>query len=159
MSDLRIQTSYLQVFKSGEFNKASFNEVNLNNVDNLNLSGVDVTIQNATVDLNNSVLVNAVPQFVNEATNFIISGNDNGRVILANSQNQITGTIVSGNVIGFNTTIIQIGAGQIFVTGSGFNAAIPILSYNNQYRTAGSGASISLLHTGNNRYIMYGNTI
>jgi hypothetical protein len=134
-----------------------FNAVDLNNIDNINLSGVDVTIQNATVDLNNSTLINAMPQFVNESTNFIISGNDNGRVILANSSSQINGIIVSGNSNGFNTSIIQIGTGQIQITGSGSNVLIS--SYNNQFRTAGQFATISLLHTGNNRYIMYGNTI
>jgi hypothetical protein len=133
-----------------------FNSIDLNNIDNLSLSGVDVTIQNATVDLNNSTLINAMPQFVNESANFIISGNDNGRVILANSSSPITGTIVSGNPTGFNTTIIQINSG-IQITGSG--AGVVIQSYNNQFRTAGPFATISLLHTGNNRYIMYGNTI
>lgn len=132
-----------------------FNSIDLNNIDNLSLSGVDVTIQNATVDLNNSTLINAMPEFVNESANFIISGNDNSRVILANSSFQITGTIVSGNPIGFNTTIIQINSG-IQITGAG--AGIVIQSYNNQFRTAGRFAAISLLHIGNNQYIMYGNT-
>jgi photosystem II stability/assembly factor-like uncharacterized protein len=133
-----------------------FNAIDLNNVDNLSLSGVDVTIQSATVDLNNSVLINAMPQFINETTNFTISGNDNGRVILANASSQITGTIVSGNPTGFNVSIIQINSG-IQITGAG--AGVVIQSYNNQFRTAGPFATISLLHTGNNRYIMYGNTI
>ena len=134
-----------------------FNALDLNNIDNLSLSGVDITIQNATVDLGNSKLINAVPGFINETTNFIISGNDNGRVILANhSTNEITGTIVSGNAIGFNTSIIQINSG-IFITGSG--NGITINSFGGYYRTAGKFATISLLHTGNNGYIMYGNAI
>jgi hypothetical protein len=78
-------------------------------------------------------------------------------MILANSATTITGVIASGNVTGFNTSIIQIGAGQIQITGSGIG--IRIGSYNNQYRTAGQFATISLLHTGSNGYIMYGNTI
>jgi hypothetical protein len=108
------------------------------------------------LDLNNSKLINAVPEFINETTNFLISGNDNGRIILANSANQITGTIVSGNAIGFNTSIIQIGAGQIQITGAGIG--ITINEYANQYRTAGAFAAVTLLHTGTNGYVMYGNT-
>lgn len=134
-----------------------FSAIDLNNIDNFSISGVDVTIQNAIVDLGNSQLINAVPQFVNETTNFIISGNDNGRIIFANSATQITGTIVSGNVIGFNTSIIQVGNGQIQITGLGDGVAIS--SFNNQFKTAGRFATISLIHTGNNRYLMYGNTI
>jgi len=137
----------------------------LNNPIFINQTDADLRYVNTTGDtingnlsLNSNQLVDYVPQSINETTNFVISGNDNGRIILANSASQITGTIVSGNATGFNTTIIQIGAGQIFVTGSGINASIPILSYNNQYKTAGAGATVSVLHTGNNRYIMYGNT-
>jgi len=131
------------------------------NTGNQNISGVK-TFNNSGIftsglDLNNSNLINATPQLVNETTNFIISGNDNGRVILANhSTNEITGRIVSGNPIGFNTSIIQINSG-IFITGSG--NGITINSFGGYYRTAGKFATVSLLHTGNNGYIMYGNTI
>lgn len=131
------------------------------NTGNQTISGVktflDSGIFTSGINLENSKLINAVPEFINETTNFIISGNDNSRIILANSATQITGRIVSGNVIGFNTSIMQVGAGQIQITGSGIG--IGISSYNNQFKTAGQFATISLLHTGNNRYIMYGNTI
>ena len=99
----------------------------------------------------------AVPELNTVTSNFAISGLFNGEMILANSATTITGVIASGNVTGFNTSIIQIGAGQIQITGSGIG--IRIGSYNNQYRTAGQFATISLLHTGSNGYIMYGNTI
>lgn len=97
-----------------------------------------------------------VPEMVEVRNNFLISGNFNSDVIIANSATQITGTLVSGNPIGFNTSIIQRGAGQVQITGSGIG--IIINSYNNQYKTAGQFAAISLLHTGNNIYMMYGNT-
>jgi hypothetical protein len=98
----------------------------------------------------------AVPEMVNINRNFSISNSFNSDMILANSSSTITGTIISGNVTGFNASIIQIGAGQIQITGSGIGVIIS--SYNNQYKTAGQFATISILHTGNNRYIMYGNT-
>jgi hypothetical protein len=108
------------------------------------------------LDLNNSNLINATPQIINLSANFNISGNYNSRMIMVNSANEVTGRIVSGNSLGFNAGITQIGAGKIFITGSGIG--ITIGSYNNQYRTAGQFATASVLHTGNNGYVMYGNT-
>jgi len=108
------------------------------------------------IDLNNSNLINATPQIINLSANFNISGNYNSRMIMVNSATEVTGRIVSGNALGFNAGITQIGAGKIFITGSGIG--ITIGSYNNQYRTAGQFATASILHTGNNGYVMYGNT-
>ena len=132
-----------------------------------NLSGVSVlTFGNQTInglktftsgiDLNNSKLINATPDLLNVSANFNITGTQNSRVILANSPTIITGSIVSGNPIGFNTSIIQISSGQVLITGIGSNVIVN--SYNNQFRTAAQYATISILHTGNDGYIMYGNT-
>ena len=108
------------------------------------------------IDLNNSKLINATPDLLNVSENFNITGTQNSRVILANSPTIITGSIVSGNPIGFNTSIIQISSGQVLITGIGSNVIVN--SYNNQFRTAAQYATISILHTGNDGYIMYGNT-
>ena len=108
------------------------------------------------LDLNNSKLINATPQIINLSSNFNISADYNSRMIMVNSATEVTGTIISGNALGFNAGITQIGAGKIFITGSGIG--ITIGSYNNQYRTAGQFATASVLHTGNNGYVMYGNT-
>jgi len=121
---------------------------------NLNVSGSGVFASG--IDFKNGKIINAVPDLLNVSANFNITGTQNARMIFANSAILITGTIVSGNITGFNTTIIQIGAGQIQITGSG--VGVLINSYNNQYKTAGQYAGISLLHTGNNGYLMYGNT-
>jgi hypothetical protein len=115
--------------------------------------GIHLESPNSGIDLNNSKLINAVPEFNNFTANFSISGNQNNRILIANSASQITGTIAANNPTGFNTTVIQVGNGKILITGS-----VNILSYFDQYRTAGIGAAISVLHTGNNGYIMYGNT-
>lgn len=108
------------------------------------------------LDLNNSNLINATPQIINLSANFNISGNYNSRMIMVNSTTEVTGSIISGNSLGFNATIMQVGSGQILITGSGIG--ISIGSYNNQYRTAGKFAAVSVLHTGSNGYTMYGNT-
>lgn len=126
---------------------------------NQSISGVKTFIDSGVftngIDLQNTSLINAVPSFITETENFLISGNDNGRVIIAVSNSAITGTIVSGNTNGFNTTIIQGGNGQVRITGV---SNIVIREFGNQFRTAGISAIISLLHTGQNSYIMYGNT-
>jgi hypothetical protein len=116
---------------------------------------LDSGIFNNGIDLKNSKLINAVPEFNNFTTNFSISGSQNSRIILGNSASQITGTIAGNNPTGFSATVFQAGNGQIRITGVG---NVKILSYYDQYRTAGIGAAISVLHTGNNGYIMYGNT-
>jgi len=108
------------------------------------------------IDLNNSNLINATPQIINLSANFNISGNYNSRMIMVNSATEVTGTIISGNSLGFNATIMQVGSGQVLITGSGIG--IRINEYANQYRTAGAFAAVTLLHTGSNGYVMYGNT-
>jgi hypothetical protein len=120
----------------------------LNNPIFINQTDADIRYSNAN-------LTNATPQIINLSDNFNISGNYNSRIIMVNSANEVTGQIVSGNAVGFNATITQIGAGKIFITGNGIG--ITIGSYNNQYRTAGQFATASVLHTGSNGYTMYGN--
>lgn len=108
------------------------------------------------LDLNNSNLINATPQIINLSANFNISGNYNSRMVMVNSATEVTGTIISGNSLGFNATIMQVGSGQVLITGSGIG--IRVNEYANQYRTAGAFAAVTLLHTGSNGYVMYGNT-
>ena len=123
------------------------------------LTGSNITLSPSPlpgrVDFCDSNLVNATPNILNVNTNFSIGAGYNSRVVLANSGSMLTGTINLGNPTGFNTSIIQIGAGQVQITGS---AGVIINSYNNQFKTAAQYATISLLHSGNNGYIMYGNT-
>jgi len=172
-SGLNIITGNLVVNNSG-----IFGGVNINDADAMDISGVAITLINSTVtsnypisgssilgqsgvflsgiDLKNSKLINATPDLLNVSANFNITGTQNSRVILANSPTIITGSIVSGNPIGFNTSIIQTSSGQVLITGIGSNVIVS--SYNNQFRTAAQYATISILHTGNDGYIMYGNT-
>jgi hypothetical protein len=103
----------------------------------------------------NNTLFDVTPQILNVNTNFSIGTGYNSRVVLANSGSILTGRISLGNPIGFNTSIIQIGAGQVQITGV---STVNVKEYADQYKTAGIYATISLLHTGNNGYIMYGNT-
>jgi len=105
----------------------------------------------------NQVLFDVTPQILTVNSNFNITTGYNSRMILVNSAAApVTGFLTSGQVNGFNASLMQIGAGQIQITGSGIG--ITFNSYNNQYKSAGIYSTISVLHTGNNGYIMYGNT-
>lgn len=116
----------------------------------------NVSYGSGNINFNNNKIVNLVPEIINLTGNFSITSGYNSRIIIVNRANAVTGSIVSGNVTGFNTSIIQAGAGQIQITGSGSN--VTVSSYNDQFKTAGPFATITLLHTGNNKYVMYGNT-
>lgn len=119
-------------------------------------SNITARFINSGLDLNNSNLINATPQIINLSANFNISGNYNSRMIMVNSATEVRGTIVSGNALGFNATIMQVGVGQVLITGAGIG--VRVNEYANQYRTAGAFAAATILHTGSNGYVMYGNT-
>lgn len=123
------------------------------------LTGSNITLSPSPlpgiVDFCDSNLINATPNILNVNSNFSIGAGYNSRVVLANSGSMLTGTISLGNPTGFNSSVIQIGVGQVQITGA---AGVIIQTYNNQFKTAGQYATISLLHSGNNGYIMYGNT-
>jgi hypothetical protein len=123
------------------------------------LTGSNITLSPSPlpgiVDFCDSNLINATPNILNVNSNFSIGAGYNSRVVLANSGSMLTGTISLGNPTGFNSSVIQIGVGQVQITGA---AGVIIQTYNNQFKTAGRYATISLLHSGNNGYIMYGNT-
>ena len=105
----------------------------------------------------NQALFDVTPQILTVNSNFNITTGYNSRMILVDSAAApVTGFLTSGQVNGFNASLMQIGAGQIQITGSGIG--ITFNSYNNQYKSAGIYSTISILHTGNNGYIMYGNT-
>ena len=125
------------------------------------LTGSNITLSPSPlpgrVDFCDSNLINATPQILTVRDNFNITSAYNSRMILVNSTaTPITGFLISGQSTGFNASLIQIGAGQIQITGSGIG--VTFNSYNNQYKSAGIYSTISVLHTGNNGYIMYGNT-
>jgi hypothetical protein len=125
------------------------------------LTGSNITLSPSPlpgrIDFCDSNLINATPQILTVSNNFNITSAYNSRMILVNSaQATVTGFLISGQSTGFNASLIQIGAGQIQITGSGIG--VTVNEYANQYRTAGIYAAISVIHTGNNGYIMYGNT-
>lgn len=108
------------------------------------------------LDLNKNKLVNSISETININSNFTITDAYNGRIVLTNSATTTTGTLVPGIVSGFNMSIIQGGVGKVQITGN--LPSILLNSFNNQFKTAGRFANVSLLNTGNDGYILYGNT-
>ena len=79
----------------------------------------------------------------------------NGKIILANSASAFIITVPSTLTAGFNVSVIQQGVVQVTIS-AGSNATLN--SFNNQYKTAGQYAAISILGLGGGNFIMYGNT-
>ena len=71
-------------------------------------------------------------------TTYSLLSNDNGKIITMNNGSSTTVTIPSGLPIGYNTTVIQLGAGQVGFTGSGttINSAEGKLNIANRYSAA-----------------------
>ena len=109
------------------------------------------------LDLNKNKLVNSIPETININSNFTITDAYNGRIVLTNSETTTTGILVAGIFSGFNMSIIQGGVGKVEITTS-YAPLTSLNSFNNQFKTAGRFANVSLLNTGNDGYILYGNT-
>jgi hypothetical protein len=91
--------------------------------------------------------------------NFNITNDYNGQVIYVNNPNLCTGTLVSIPTSldsGFNVSIVQLGVGQVFLTGSNLNLRNR-LNFN---RTAGQYAVVSILRINNtNEFLLYGDVV
>lgn len=92
----------------------------------------------------------------NITANFTFSGDWNSRLLTINSSQNLTGTVPSGLTTGYNISFVQMGNGQLFVTGAN---GVTIRQRLNLYNTAGQYAIASLLHHSGNQYILYGDLI
>ena len=111
----------------------------------------------AGADFNANKIANAVPEITTVTSNLTLDATHNGKIIMVSTAlGGITITTpVSTPVLGYNVSIIQVGASPVTIApGSGAT----LLSFNNQYKTAGLYAAISIVHWGANNIIMYGNT-
>jgi len=74
-------------------------------------------------------------------TTYSLLTSDNGKIITWSNAGGVTLTVPSGLPVGFNTTVIQIGAGAVGITGSGTT----INSFEGKLRTAGQHAAVSII--------------
>ncbi len=87
-----------------------------------------------------------------KAGNYTLVAADNGTVISFTSATAVTLTIPTGLPDGFNCMVVQQGAGQVTLTGSGL---VPI-SRNSYTKTIGQYALATILHMGSNVVIISG---
>jgi hypothetical protein len=83
------------------------------------------------------------------SANYPLTAADNGKVIQSTSASALTITIPSGLPVGFNCTVVQMGAGQITFSGTYLNRG-------NFTKTASQYAIVSILHMGSNNIIVSG---
>lgn len=85
-------------------------------------------------------------------TTYTIQGTDNGEIITMNNGSPITVTVPSGLPVGFSTTVIQLGAGQVSFSASGTT----INSYQSYTKIAGQHGSASLVSYSSNVFNLAG---
>jgi hypothetical protein len=78
---------------------------------------------------------------VQTGTSYSLLSSDNGKIITMNNASPITLTVPAGLPIGFNTTVIQIGAGQVGITSS----STTLNSFESKYNLAGQHAAASII--------------
>jgi len=117
-----------------------------------------VPIFSAGADFNGGKIANAVPEVLQLSASFTLDSTHNGKIIMVSTAaGPITITTpASTPIVGYNVSIIQVGASAAVTIAPGSGATL--LSFNNQYKTAGLYAAISIVHWGANQLIMYGNT-
>ena len=97
------------------------------------------------------VTVNAVNA---QATSYVLTTADNGKVITMNSSSALTVSVPSGLGAGFSTTVIQLGTGQVTVSAG---AGVTMNSYLGYTKTAGQHAGVSLIAYLANTFNLNGN--
>jgi len=85
-------------------------------------------------------------------TTYSLLTTDNGKIITWSNASGVTLTVPSGLPVGFNTTVIQIGAGAVGITGSGTT----INSFEGKRRTAGQHAAVSIISYSSNVFNIAG---
>ena len=85
-------------------------------------------------------------------TTYSLLTSDDGKVITWSNASGVTLTVPSGLPVGFNTTVIQIGAGAVGITGSGTT----LNSFEGKLRTAGQHAAVSIISYSSNIFNIAG---
>jgi len=118
---------------------------------------------NVTFDKDTNVIFSGTPTFnsgINsnilfnkQTTNFNFDNSMNGKMILVNSASTVTATLVGGLKDGYNVSLTQVGAGKITIAANSPASRQQRLGL---YSSAGQYAVISLINTGNNGFLLYG---
>jgi hypothetical protein len=77
-----------------------------------------------------------------QSGSYILTGADSGKIFTMNAATAITMTVPTGLPIGFNTTVIRLGAGNVGISAA---LGVSINSFQNQVNIAGQHAAVSLI--------------
>jgi hypothetical protein len=77
-----------------------------------------------------------------QINSYTLTSSDNGKIITMNSSSGITLTVPNSLDVGFSTTIIRLGAGNVGISAGG---TVNINSFQNQRNIAGQHAAVSLI--------------
>jgi hypothetical protein len=120
------------------------------------IAGGGTNATNASEALSNLSGVSIFVNINNITGNFNFSGSYNSKLLTINASQNITGTVPTGLSTGYNVAFVQMGAGQLRITGQN---GVTIRQRLNLYNTAGQYAIASLVHRENNEYILYGDLV
>ena len=85
-------------------------------------------------------------------TTYTLLSTDDGKIIVWNNANGVTLTVPTGLSVGFNTTIVQTGTGQIGITGT----SVTLNSLDNKLKTAGKYATVGIISYSTNVFVVAG---
>jgi hypothetical protein len=86
-------------------------------------------------------------------TSYSITGSDNGEILTFSNAAETTVTVPSGLPVGFNCTVIQLGAGQVGFTAA---AGVTLNSYGNLIKIAGQHGAATVISYSSNIYNIAG---
>ena len=86
-------------------------------------------------------------------TTYSLLAADNGKVITWSNASGVTLTVPTSLPVGFNTTIIQIGAGLVGITGA---SGVTLNSFEGKLRTAGQHTAVSIISYSSNIFNIAG---
>ena len=116
---------------------------------NTDISGLGTAATSASTDFSPAFFTT-----VSDATTArTLSSSDNGKVIVFSSSSNIDVTIPDTLTSGFSCTVVQSGSGQITVAASG---TATVAGYGGNLSTAGQYASLNIIPTGSNAYLVEG---
>lgn len=86
-------------------------------------------------------------------TTYSLTASDNGKIVTMSNGATSTVTVIAGLPVGFNTTVIQLGAGQV-----GFTAAsgVTMNSYASAFKISGQHGAAAVISYSSNVYNLSG---
>jgi hypothetical protein len=116
---------------------------------NTDISGLGTAATSASTDFS-PAFFSTVSETTTART---LSDSDNGKVIVCSNASSINITVPDTLTSGFSCTIVQSGAGQVTIATSG---SATIFGYSGNLSTAGQYASLNIIPTGSNAYLVEG---